>query len=139
VLSKAFHKPFIVEDVICVHLDDLTREDIVPYIADFCLEVEGIEWAVVSGVYDQKVVVSARNYGTTRSAGELMRAAFSAYGSAGGHRSMAKAVIPLDALNEKDAKDPQRFLRRRFLEVYQAPLKSLPLPRPVGKNGGKGD
>jgi nanoRNase/pAp phosphatase (c-di-AMP/oligoRNAs hydrolase) len=139
VLSKAFHKPSIVEDVIFVHLDDLTREDIVPYIADFCLEVEGIEWAVVSGVYDRKVVVSARNYGTTRSAGELMRAAFSAYGSAGGHRSMAKAVIPLDALNEKDAKDPQRFLRRRFLEVYQTTLKSLPLPRPVGKNGGKGD
>jgi len=147
VLSKAFHKPFIVEDVICVHLDDLTcvhlddltREDIVPYIADFCLEVEGIEWAVVSGVYDRKIVVSARNYGTTRSAGELMRAAFSAYGSAGGHRSMAKAVIPLDALNEKDAKDPQRFVRRRFMEVYQAALKSLPPPRPGGKNGGKGD
>jgi nanoRNase/pAp phosphatase (c-di-AMP/oligoRNAs hydrolase) len=139
VLSKAFHKPSIVEDVIYVHLDDLTREDIVPYIADFCLEVEGIEWAVVSGVYDRKVVVSARNYGTTRSAGELMRAAFSAYGSAGGHRSMAKAVIPLDALDEKDARDPQRFLLRRFLEVYQAALKSLPLPRSGAKNGGKGD
>jgi nanoRNase/pAp phosphatase (c-di-AMP/oligoRNAs hydrolase) len=139
VLSKAFDRPSIVDDVIYVHLDDLTREDIVPYIADFCLEVEGIEWAVVSGVYDGKVVVSARNYGTTRSAGELMRAAFSAYGSAGGHRSMAKAVIPLDSLDAKDAKDPQRFLRTRFLEVYRATLKSLPLPRPGGKNGGKGD
>jgi nanoRNase/pAp phosphatase (c-di-AMP/oligoRNAs hydrolase) len=139
VLSKAFHKPSIVDDVIYVHLDDLTREDIVPYIADFCLEVEGIEWAVVSGVYDGKVVVSARNYGTTRSAGELLRAAFSAYGSAGGHRSMAKAVIPLDSLDEKDAKDPQRFLRRRFLEVYRAALKNAQPARPVGKNGGRGD
>jgi nanoRNase/pAp phosphatase (c-di-AMP/oligoRNAs hydrolase) len=139
VLSKAFSKPSIVEDVIFVHLDDLSREDIVPYIADFCLEVEGIEWAVVSGVYDRQVVVSARNYGTTRSAGDLMRGAFSAHGSAGGHRSMAKAVIPLDSLDEKDARDPQRFVLKRFLEVYQAPLKSLPPPRPGGKNGGKGD
>lgn len=139
VLSRAFHKPYIIDDVIHVHLDDLSREDIVPYIADFCLEVEGIEWAVVSGVYDRKVVVSARNYGTTRSAGELMRAAFSPYGSAGGHRSMAKAVIPLDSLDEKDAKDPQRFVRRRFLEVYQAAQKNPPPPRPGGKNGGKGD
>jgi nanoRNase/pAp phosphatase (c-di-AMP/oligoRNAs hydrolase) len=139
VLSKAFHQPSIVDDVIYVHLDDLTREDIVPYIADFCLEVEGIEWAVVSGVYDGKIVVSARNYGTTRSAGELMRAAFSAYGSAGGHRSMAKAVIPLDSLDEKDARDPQQFLRRRFLEVYQAVLKNTSPPRQGGKNGGKGD
>lgn len=139
VLSKAFQSPYILDDVIYVHLDDLTREDIVPYIADFCLEVEGIEWAVVSGVYDRKVVVSARNYGTTRSAGELLRAAFSAYGSAGGHRSMAKAVIPLDSLEEKDARDPKRFLRDRFLEVYQAALKSGPPPRGGAKNGGKGE
>ena len=139
VLSKAFHKPSIVDDVIYVHLDDLTREDIVPYIADFCLEVEGIEWAVVSGVYDRQVVISARNYGTTRSAGELLRAAFSSYGSAGGHRSMAKAVIPVDSLDAKDAKDPQRFVRKKFLEVYQAALKNSHPPRPGGKNGGKGD
>lgn len=139
VLSKAFNKPSIVDDVIYVHLDDLTREDIVPYIADFCLEVEGIEWAVVSGVYDRKVVISARNYGTTRSAGEVMRAAFSAYGTAGGHRSMAKAVIPMDSLEEKNAKDPQRFVLKRFLEVYRAALKNSPTSRPGGKNGGKGD
>jgi nanoRNase/pAp phosphatase (c-di-AMP/oligoRNAs hydrolase) len=139
VLSRAFHKPTIKDDVIYVHLDDLTREDIVPYIADFCLEVEGIEWAVVSGVYDRKVVLSARNYGTTRSAGELLRAAFSAYGSAGGHRSMAKAVIPIDSLEGKDAKDPQRFVLQRFMEVYQTPLKNSVQARPGGKNGGRGD
>jgi nanoRNase/pAp phosphatase (c-di-AMP/oligoRNAs hydrolase) len=139
VLSKAFQSPYILDDVIYVHLDDLSREDIVPYIADFCLEVEGIEWAVVSGVYDRKVVVSARNYGTTRSAGELLRAAFSAYGSAGGHRSMAKAVFPLDSLDEKDAKDPRRFVQKRFLEVYQAALRSAPPARSGTRNGGKGE
>ncbi len=139
VLSKAFQSPSILGDVIYVHLDDLSREDIVPYIADFCLEVEGIEWAVVSGIYDRRVVVSARNYGTTRSAGELLRAAFSAYGSAGGHRSMAKAVFSLDSLDEKDAKDPQRFVRKRFLEVYQAALRSAPPARPGARNGAKGE
>ena len=139
VLSKAFQKPSIVDDVIYVHLDDLSREDIVPYIADFCLEVEGIEWAVVSGVYDRKVIVSARNYGTTRSAGELLRAAFSAYGSAGGHRSMAKAVIPVDALDVKDAKDPQRFVRKSFSQVYNAAVKNSGPARQGGKDGGKAD
>ncbi len=136
VLSKAFENASIVEDVICVHLDDLTREDVVPYIADFCLEVEGVEWAVVSGVYEGKVIVSARNYGTTRSAGELLRAAFSPFGSAGGHRSMAKAVFPLEALNGRQTSDLRRFVRERFLEVYRAALKGLPLPRAGGRNGG---
>ncbi len=138
VLSKAFQDPSITDDILFVHLDDLTREDIVPYIADFCLEVEGIEWAFVSGVYDQKIVISIRNYGYTRSAGELIRAAFSAYGSAGGHRSMAKAVIPLDILDEKQAKDLKKFVRQRFLLAYRDSLP--PPPRPGGtKNGGNGD
>jgi hypothetical protein len=52
---------------------------------------------------------------------------------------MAKAVIPLDTLDEKDARDPQRFLRNRFLEVYKAALKAAQPPRPGAKNGGKGD
>ena len=52
---------------------------------------------------------------------------------------MAKAVIPLDSLDEKNAKDPQRFVRKKFLEVYGAALKNPPPSRPGGKNGGKGD
>jgi hypothetical protein len=36
-----------------------------------------------------------RNVGYVRAAGEVVRAAFGELGSAGGHRTMAKAVIPL--------------------------------------------
>jgi len=109
------------DDVLFVHLDDLTREDIVPYIADFCLEVEGVEWAVVSGIYQEKLIISSRNYGYTRSAGEIMRAAFSEYGMAGGHRSMAKAVIPLEKMSEKKIKDSGLFVRKSFLSAYKTP------------------
>jgi len=120
VLSKAFQEAVVVEDILFVHLDDLTREDIVPYIADFCLEVEGVEWAVVSGMYQGNLIISSRNYGTTRSAGEIMRAVFSEYGTAGGHRSMAKAVIPLENLAQKRIKDPGLFVRTSFLAGAKA-------------------
>jgi nanoRNase/pAp phosphatase (c-di-AMP/oligoRNAs hydrolase) len=119
VLSQAFKDASVKDDVIFVHLKNLTREDIVPYIADFCLEVEGIEWAVVSGIYDGNLVISTRNYGYTRSAGEIFRTAFSDYGSAGGHRSMAKAVIPMDVLQEKGVKSLKEFVRRTFLRNYR--------------------
>ncbi len=121
VLSTAFKEAIIMDDVLFVHLDDLTREDIVPYIADFCLEVEGVEWAVVSGIYQEKLIISSRNYGYTRSAGEIMRAAFSEYGMAGGHRSMAKAVIPLEKMSEKKIKDSGLFVRKSFLSAYKTP------------------
>lgn len=121
VLSKAFRDANILDEILFVHLDDLTREDIVPYIADFCLEVEAVEWAVVSGIYEEKLIISARNYGYTRSAGEIMKTAFLKIGLAGGHRSMAKAVIPLKTLSRKRAEDPGAFVRKAFLQSYRAP------------------
>jgi len=119
VLSKAFREARVEEDVVFVHMEDLSREDVVPYIADFCLQVEGVEWAVVSGVYEGDLVVSVRNYGYTKAAGELLREAFADLGSAGGHRSMAKAVVPLEALGEKDVKALGAFVKRTFLQVYR--------------------
>ena len=45
--------------------------------------------------------MSVRNLGYSRNAGEFVRKHFSDIGSAGGHRSMAKAVVPLRAFKEK--------------------------------------
>jgi len=63
--------------------------------ADFSLSFEGIEWAFVSGIYDANYIVSVRNVGYVRAAGRVLKEAFGNLGSAGGHASMAKAIIPL--------------------------------------------
>ena len=47
------------------------------------------------------LVVSVRNLGYTKNAGEFVRRYFSDMGSAGGHRAMAKAVVPMRAFREK--------------------------------------
>ena len=80
------------------HLGIVEREDVLPQFAEFCLQVEGMEWSVVSGIFAGNLIVSVRHAAHARSAGELVRTAFGAYGSAGGHRSMAKAVMPLGGL-----------------------------------------
>ena len=46
-------------------------------------------------------MVSVRNLGYTKNAGEFVRRFFADIGSAGGHRAMAKAVVPLRAFREK--------------------------------------
>jgi len=83
------------------HLGIVEREDVLPQFAEFCLQVEGIERSVVSGIFDGNLIVSVRHAAQTRSAGELVRTAFGPYGSAGGHRSMAKAVMPLAVLERQ--------------------------------------
>jgi hypothetical protein len=42
-----------------------------------------------------------RNLGYSRNAGDFVRRWFSGIGSAGGHRTMAKAVVPLEAFQKK--------------------------------------
>lgn len=89
------------EQVFCTFLGVLPREDFIPYVADFYLQLENVKWTVVSGIVSESLVLSVRNLGYSRNAGEFVRRYFNDIGSAGGHRSMAKAVVPLRAFRHK--------------------------------------
>tara|TARA_B100000929_G_scaffold64344_1_gene49015 strand:- start:383 stop:1531 length:1149 start_codon:yes stop_codon:yes gene_type:complete len=98
--------------VFTAFLGSSSREDFIPYLADFFLQLEDVKWTVVAGVVDDTLIVSVRNLGYTRNAGEFVRQSFADIGSAGGHRSMAKASVPLESFQEKfgnldDAQVPQ--------------------------------
>jgi len=98
--------------VFTAFLGSSSREDFIPYLADFFLQLEDVKWTVVAGVVDDTLIVSVRNLGYTRNAGEFVRQSFADIGSAGGHRSMAKALVPLECFREKfgnldDAQVPQ--------------------------------
>ena len=47
------------------------------------------------------LIVSVRNLGYSRNAGEFVKRWFGDIGSAGGHRAMAKAVVPMARFHEK--------------------------------------
>lgn len=91
----------IIGTTLFTHLGIVEREDVLPQFAEFCLQVEGVERAVVSGIFGGNLIVSVRNETYGKSAGELVRHAFGSLGSAGGHRCMAKAVVPLTALEQE--------------------------------------
>ena len=80
-----------------VHLGRLPegQEHIVAQLAEFCLGIEGANIAVVSGVFRDRIVMSARALSPEAKLGDRLRDAFDRYGSAGGHAVMAKAVIRL--------------------------------------------
>ncbi len=88
------------EQVFSAFLGVVPREDFIPYVADFFLQVEDVKWTIVAGIVGDTLIVSVRNLGYTRNAGELVRRLFSGIGSAGGHRAMAKALVPVDAFRQ---------------------------------------
>src|SRR5688572_3613373 len=98
---KAKQQGAMVEQVFCAFLGTTPREDFIPYVADFYLQLESVKWTIVSGIVNDSLIMSVRNLGYSRNAGEFVRKYFNDIGSAGGHRSMAKAVVPLHAFREK--------------------------------------
>jgi nanoRNase/pAp phosphatase (c-di-AMP/oligoRNAs hydrolase) len=79
--------------VVVLPLGKVDREEWIPQAADFAMQFEGAEWALACGIYQNKVIVSGRNCGYIQHSGDLFKQIFSPLGSAGGHRTMAKAVI----------------------------------------------
>jgi nanoRNase/pAp phosphatase (c-di-AMP/oligoRNAs hydrolase) len=98
---KARQNGQMIEQVFCAFLGTTPREDFIPYVADFYLQLENVQWTIISGIVNDTLVMSVRNLGYSRNAGEFVRKYFNEIGSAGGHRAMAKAVVPLRNFKEK--------------------------------------
>ena len=100
-VMKAFRGGSLQDQVFCAFLGPTLREDFIPYVADFYLQLEDAKWTVIAGVVNETLIISVRNLGYSKNAGEFVRRFFADVGSAGGHRAMAKAVMPLRAFQAK--------------------------------------
>jgi nanoRNase/pAp phosphatase (c-di-AMP/oligoRNAs hydrolase) len=116
---KAHQGGTLVEQVFCGFLGTTPREDFIPYVADFFLQLEDVKWTVVAGIVGDSLVVSVRNLGYSKNAGEFARRFFSDIGSAGGHRAMAKAVVPMKAFRDKFAVVDTDQIGRRLQELVR--------------------
>ncbi len=89
------------KDWLFSHLGTVSTPDVCVIIADFFLKIEDINWSIISGIYGNKLIIIFRSFGFRRNAGKVAEIGFSEIGSAGGHKSMARAEIPLSKLREK--------------------------------------
>ena len=100
-ITTATRLSSMVDQIFSVYLSEVPRDDAIPYVADFFLQLENVRWTLVSGIVNGSFVMSVRNLGYTRNAGDFVRRYFSEIGSAGGHRAMAKAVVPLESFRSR--------------------------------------
>lgn len=116
-LGRALSRLQLDNGVAVIHMGEINREDVIPQMAEFCLQIEGVEWGVVSGLCKDRVIISVRNVGYVKSAGEIMKKLYDDIGSAGGHRAMAKAVIPLDRFKEKFGEVSEKVIREAMVPL----------------------
>lgn len=100
------------KDRIFVHTGQVINPDVCVLLADFFIKISNIKWSIVSGVCDNYLVVIFRNDGLRKNAGRVAKESLGHLGSAGGHKSMARAEIPLSALKEHmDLKNDEMVLK----------------------------
>jgi nanoRNase/pAp phosphatase (c-di-AMP/oligoRNAs hydrolase) len=116
-LITAWQQGRMMEHVFCAFLGEPPREDFIPYVADFYLQLENVQWTVISGVVNDTFVVSVRNLGYSRNAGDFVKRWFNDIGSAGGHRTMAKAVVPVEAFQKKFGTYEGSRINQRMLDL----------------------
>jgi nanoRNase/pAp phosphatase (c-di-AMP/oligoRNAs hydrolase) len=100
-VTRASQGGIMREQVFSAFLGEAPREDFIPYTADFFLQLEDVKWTIVAGIVAGSLVISVRNLGYSRNAGEFVKRWFADIGSAGGHRAMAKAIVPIEKFREK--------------------------------------
>jgi hypothetical protein len=119
---KALKSQRLIGNAVFVSLGRVDRdgEDIIPRLADFCMQIDDAQWSVVSGIVEKQLVLCVRNVGYVEHAGEVVRHAFGTYGSAGGHRSMARAVLSLPELKKKLKISRREDLDKKLISLFLA-------------------
>jgi nanoRNase/pAp phosphatase (c-di-AMP/oligoRNAs hydrolase) len=118
-VTRASQGGILREQVFSAFLGEAPREDFIPYTADFFLQLEDVKWTIVAGIVGGSFIVSVRNLGYSRNAGEFVKRYFGDIGSAGGHRAMAKAVVPVDRFRQKFGDLPTAELTEKIADMAE--------------------
>ncbi|MDR2460517.1 MAG: DHH family phosphoesterase [Deltaproteobacteria bacterium] len=103
-----------------VFLEDLDHPDTLVIVADFIMQIDGVTRAIISGVFENRLIVVLRSAGLRSNLGKLASLAFGPFGSAGGHKNMARAEIELCALGPKvghKSTNLSRFIKKRLADA----------------------
>ena len=123
ILARAMRRLVVKDGTVVLNLGRVARDDLIVQMADFCLQFEGVRWVAVAGKLGANLVVALRNHGNTRlQAGDVAKGLARDIGSGGGHRDMAKAVIPLRAWRLREGTTRDALTETRLRELVSAEL-----------------
>lgn len=117
--SRAFNRIRLIGRGLHVFMDEIQNPDILVILADFFLRVHDVSWTVLGGIFHDMLVVIFRGDGVTRDMGKMAAALFGDYGSAGGHKGMARAEVPLKNLK---GKNPEGFIWAKLSQRIKTPV-----------------
>jgi nanoRNase/pAp phosphatase (c-di-AMP/oligoRNAs hydrolase) len=115
----AMENLIFVKDKVFIPMDNVNNPDTLVLMADFFLKMAEITWSIAAGISGKKLVIIFRNAGFRLDAGKVAQKLFGDYGSAGGHKSAARAEIPLSNIENELAGgvDYAQFIVSKLKEI----------------------
>jgi nanoRNase/pAp phosphatase (c-di-AMP/oligoRNAs hydrolase) len=105
ILGNAIRNRRIRSGYLFANVGFVRNRDSLPQAADVLITLEGVNTALVYGISDDAIIMSARNRDIRLHMGNVLAEAFGDIGDAGGHPNMAAATIPLTYFRRVKNKD----------------------------------
>ncbi len=118
-LARAIKQRHRVNNRIYFHAGRKCQPDELVMAADFFLSVSKVNWSVVSGVSEKKLIIIIRNDGLRKSAGITAKEAFASFGSAGGHKTMARAELDLKLIRREIGRIGAKVLSQWIIDSIE--------------------
>ncbi|MFP3980897.1 MAG: DHH family phosphoesterase [Desulfobacterales bacterium] len=122
----AIEQKIVDSDRIFVHLGSVETPDICVLIADFFMRVNTVTWSIVSGFNSGRLIIILRNDGLRKDAGSVASKQFGNLGTAGGHKSMARAEIPIESLKTSLDNLEKKSVQNWIIDQINATVNQVP-------------
>jgi nanoRNase/pAp phosphatase (c-di-AMP/oligoRNAs hydrolase) len=116
-MLRALQSSFIYDRLIISWVSELPQPELAAEVVDFLVRFEEVDYAVCAGVFEDKLVLSARAAVEGAKIGDVLRQVVGKLGRAGGHDRRAGGTIPLASTSARAVEEIQGELRRRLLRV----------------------
>jgi nanoRNase/pAp phosphatase (c-di-AMP/oligoRNAs hydrolase) len=116
-LVQALQSSFIYDRLIVSWINELPQPELAAEVADFLMRFEEVDWVVAAGVYEDRLILSARSSAPDAQAGEVLRKVVGNMGKAGGHDRRAGGTVYLTSTAPSALEEVRAELRRRLLKA----------------------
>jgi nanoRNase/pAp phosphatase (c-di-AMP/oligoRNAs hydrolase) len=127
-LDASLHSALVYDYAVVSYAGLMSRPDLPAEMADLLLRLEGIQWTICMGCYEDDLILAIRTRSRRGGAGTLVQEIVGNLGTAGGHGTMAGGNVPLrgQAPDQVALQLGQRILRHLGIppEIQGKPLLS---------------
>ena len=117
VYSQALSNAMFEGKALISHLDTIDSLEQPAVMADFLLRFDQVEWALVTAIAGDKLVLSLRTSAAKASAADVMRRLLRNLGEGGGHRTKAGGFIKLETGTPAEVERIRKLLWARYLRA----------------------